>query len=1542
MEKNKDEFYGFLTQLKTDYSVFQSSHAQALVDVTINLIEKNETLQLSREVIHDWLNFTANSDFMKMLESEDYLSKWADCAFKLIQSSDYSFNNLLKSRVDANPRKVLFIDMASPTPSRFSYEQVWQRTKETAVAIYKSVANNPRVAIFCENSPESALVDLACLAWDIPVSPLNVHFSADELLSIFKLMNFNIIVTDSSERLAFLEEITKELPNRTLLLHLNETAKDLTKHQYLPLLSKTYNSEDIERTLNKRHRLEIDQVCTIMFTSGSTGVPKGVSFSNYNLVSKRFARAAALPNVGKNEVLLCFLPLFHTFGRYLEMMGMIYWNGTYVFAGNPSSETLLSLFPKVNPTGFISVPIRWVQLYERIIEETESIISAKDIEKTVRSVIGSNLRWGLSAAGYLDPKIFIFFQKNNVELASGFGMTEATGGITMTPPGDYSPGTVGKPLPGIYTKFHSTGEMLIRGDYVANYVVEKPFGSHIPFPVSDDLDFWMPTGDVFKVNEKGYYEIVDRVKDIYKNNKGQTVSPRNVETKFEGVPGIKHVFLAGDARAYNTLLIVPDFYDVLFEDEDTKENPRKYFQRIIAAANASLAPYERVVNFTILQRDFSPDLGEVTPKGSFNRKAIENNFSEIINHLYQKDFIEIIKDGIKIIIPLWIYRDSSWLEDDVISYEHGIINKETSLSLNIAKISDNKYQVGDLIYTISSNQIDLGAFALQPFLWIGNAQLISFLPIKVNWDFPLKNISAVIFRDFSQYRNFSADVYKSIKGIKNYNLILINKLICDTYFNDDFEALKALEQIETFVNKTDERTAEAIRLRLQAIAYHPTEEVRCFAYRIILMDDSMAASSKIIPAFLESGLSFLNEKSIEIIAQSNFERRRLNALRKRLLIYREQLNWPQSEALHKQLEGVFRLLVDFVKHQPEYYPPVRVELSNWVLHKADPILSKIAEKFFWELSCRYEESLDTISIAKFPLRWINKIVFEDTLSYAEIDNIKKVLIDTTFLKQSVILAFDEYDFDLEDIPENGIWISKIYSLYQSQVYRLSINCVQGKHYDLQMVLNDDLSDKNNFETILWLIAVSGYPLGPNVLPKLGCARPELEARTMAFLGDLTVWERIRQISSTRMPGLPLPRLNVLKRLFTEGLAAFFRAWRNSAQKIIPGAITPSNVVVSDLDFRDGATVLSLASLKDYTSTLSLIEPMINNFFRKALHHYSWTKDNLELSWLFDAAIEGIGEEKSDVFFEELLEDLAINEIHFNDKLLSNELKKYIAGREDYYYHPLPLIYAIDKYHDWQNTNPNAIPQAKEQSVLELYNLYRLSRFPEIARYQFYRHTYFAYKDFQIRSNFDKLLKKMNKDKKVPATQLIELSDLQAILDDPIDRQVFSKMVFPGIKKNLNYDLQKFKDKQKKEVIVRTTFKDNFGDIYLFREPAEPAEIGLLYRLFYKEKFSKVVTVQDQFIILFDSKDRIAGGITYQLKEDNSCLLDGIVLASQFQSRGLGRAMMEDFIIRMQSLGIDIIKTTFFVEDFYTKLGFTVDKRWGLLVKILNKEKYAER
>ena len=137
------------------------------------------------------------------------------------------------------------------------------------------------------------------------------------------------------------------------------------------------------------------------------------------------------------------------------------------------------------------------------------LASEESVRDMLENYTGGNLKWGLSAAGYLDPDIFRFFHSNKIELISGYGMTEATGGITMTPPGDYVVNSVGKSLPGIELKISDDGELCMRGPYVSNGF----------YKIKNSKSFkegWFHSGDIFEQKD-GHYFILDRKKDIYKN-----------------------------------------------------------------------------------------------------------------------------------------------------------------------------------------------------------------------------------------------------------------------------------------------------------------------------------------------------------------------------------------------------------------------------------------------------------------------------------------------------------------------------------------------------------------------------------------------------------------------------------------------------------------------------------------------------------------------------------------------------------------------------------------------------------------------------------------------------------------------------------------------------------------------------------------------------------------------------------------------------------------------------------------------------------------
>jgi len=593
-----------------------------------------------------WLDRTGAPDFLCALDGAEARERWAEVCFAAIRRADYGLDQLLEDRVRTQGEHPLFEELQRDDSSRWTYAQVQRRVRGYAAALLAEVGPEPRVAIYLQNSVQGACADLACLLHDIFVTPLSVHLDVDELAFILERLQINVAITDNSERARRLLEAGNRIgrPLEVLMTRDSRSVERCEVQHFVEMATRRTPAE-VESILAARPRLGLDDPCTIMFTSGSTGRPKGVVFTRFHLLSKRFARAAALPEVGRDEVLLSYLPLYHTFGRYLEMLGTIYWRGTYVFSGSPSAETLLEALPRVRPTGMIGIPLRWSQMAERCEAAAGEADAETSAEEVFRSVVGPRLRWGLSAAGYLSPRVFRFFRRNGVALCSGFGMTEATGGITMNPPDEYVDNTVGVALPGMRLRFTEEGEMQIGGAYVGRYLREEGQGFELEAPLVVDGEEWLPTGDLFERLDLDHLSIVDRIKDIYKNSRGQTVAPRRVEARFLGVPGIKRTFLVGDHRAYNVLLIVPDFEDPVLRSTYDEESRQEYFNQIAAAANQNLASFERVVNFVLLERDFEIERGELTPKGSFRRSAVEKNFAKTIEALYASPEIELPRAG---------------------------------------------------------------------------------------------------------------------------------------------------------------------------------------------------------------------------------------------------------------------------------------------------------------------------------------------------------------------------------------------------------------------------------------------------------------------------------------------------------------------------------------------------------------------------------------------------------------------------------------------------------------------------------------------------------------------------------------------------------------------------------------------------------------------------------------------------------------------------------------------------------------------------------
>jgi predicted GNAT family acetyltransferase len=171
--------------------------------------------------------------------------------------------------------------------------------------------------------------------------------------------------------------------------------------------------------------------------------------------------------------------------------------------------------------------------------------------------------------------------------------------------------------------------------------------------------------------------------------------------------------------------------------------------------------------------------------------------------------------------------------------------------------------------------------------------------------------------------------------------------------------------------------------------------------------------------------------------------------------------------------------------------------------------------------------------------------------------------------------------------------------------------------------------------------------------------------------------------------------------------------------------------------------------------------------------------------------------------------------------------------------------------------------------------------------------------------------------------------------DAEDKNIFSRMVFPRHKGGQGIDFLLVGESQREHVVVMFSIQDKSGRMYTQREPIEPREIGQLYQLFFRENYPKDISDHDHQQIITDANNKIIGGLTYRYLDDHNILLDGMVVISSLQGKGLASSMMRNFFSSMAAQKIKVVKAHFLFGNYYLKNFFEVDKKWGALIKTLN-------
>jgi long-chain acyl-CoA synthetase len=381
-----------------------------------------------------------------------------------------------------------------------------------------------------------------------------------------------------------------------------------------------------ERTMSA---VSLDQFGMMLYTSGTSGNPKGVPLTHKNVaVNGLDWLKCNAPLMDEGAVDLLWLPMSHIFGFGEACLGNTLGFTTYLC----EPQHVMDKLPEVRPSVFMSVPSVWEKLAIKAQAEPEDRRRDKLMEIT-----GGRFKFCLSGGAGLKREVKEFFHASGLLIIEGYGLTETSPTLTMNRPDAFRFDTVGKPYPSVELRLAEDGEILARGESVFGGYHKDPAATREAF--TDDG--WFKTGDVGRFTEDGFLQIVDRKKDILVTAGGKNVPPANIEILFRDDPYIVHLVVYGDGKRYLTAGVWLDDEVVrrkLAQDgigaEGAAEAIRALVQQRIDRVNAELPSYETIKRFAVLDAPLTVADGLLTATLKVRRKKVYERFRDTFEGLY--------------------------------------------------------------------------------------------------------------------------------------------------------------------------------------------------------------------------------------------------------------------------------------------------------------------------------------------------------------------------------------------------------------------------------------------------------------------------------------------------------------------------------------------------------------------------------------------------------------------------------------------------------------------------------------------------------------------------------------------------------------------------------------------------------------------------------------------------------------------------------------------------------------------------------------------
>jgi long-chain acyl-CoA synthetase len=577
----------------------------------------------------------------------------------------------------AKPRPDHYAHQALTGVRKISTQDFFATTSALADGLAAfGVGKGDRVLLLSDNRPEWHQVDIAALSLGAVSVPVYPTLPPDGVA---------YHVQDSGSKVAFSEN---QMQTRKLLEHKND-CPDLQfiiqleggcpegVLEFEDVVSSNRSNDAEQRFWDRAAGVADEDLASIVYTSGTTGRPKGVMLSHRNFVSNVEAVLPRVPLTDSDRALE-FLPLCHVFERtcgyaYMER-GL---SRTYCAPGVVADH-----IKEIAPTVFASVPRLYEKIHSKIMTKVESApplrkklfgwavevgrqASVHRLEGTamplltkvkhkvadglvlskIRAAFGGRVRMALSGGAPLAADLNAFFHAIGVPIQEGYGLTETSPGIGVAgcQPGENRLGSVGKVLHNIEVKFAEDGELLVRGPSITKGYWNKPQETAEVF----DAEGFFRTGDIAYLDDDGFLFITDRKKDLIIPAGGKNVAPQPIENALKSALFIDNAVLIGDKRPFIVALISPSEDEILawaasnglggheLAELLDEAEIKKSFKQAVADVNSTLGHFEQVKKFRVLPRPLSLEQGYLTPTLKVKRNAVEADFKDLIDEMYQ-------------------------------------------------------------------------------------------------------------------------------------------------------------------------------------------------------------------------------------------------------------------------------------------------------------------------------------------------------------------------------------------------------------------------------------------------------------------------------------------------------------------------------------------------------------------------------------------------------------------------------------------------------------------------------------------------------------------------------------------------------------------------------------------------------------------------------------------------------------------------------------------------------------------------------------------